>query len=232
MKGLRTGLFFPLVFLVMLPMFVFPQQVEELLNAVFQKDAGRVEDLLASGVDVNARHEGSGNTALMLACFINDVEMVELLLARGADANISGARGLTALHYGVGSFEIAKLLISYGADITARDAEGITPFIAAVFEILGGYESTDVLEILLSSGADINDAVTAGDAEGWTPLMFAVKEDHSYLATYLLKNGADASRAAKDGSTALGLAIENGNAELVRILKAHGAEYSEGGNNP
>lgn len=73
---------------------------KELLGAIVAGDAGKVEALLASGADANAR-DSEGVTALMLAANAGNLEMVKALLAAGADVSATDAAGWTALMKGV-----------------------------------------------------------------------------------------------------------------------------------
>ena len=59
-----------------------------------------------------------GQTPLMFAVCIGDVEAVNLLITFGSCVNICDHSGVTALRYAVeaGDFEIASILISHGAN--------------------------------------------------------------------------------------------------------------------
>ena len=60
--------------------------------------------------------------------------------------------------------------------------------------------------------------------------MMAVGMGHPDVVRSLLQAGANASAAAKDGSSALQAAIEGGNMDMVSMLVAAGASTSAKGN--
>jgi ankyrin repeat protein len=93
-----------------------------------------IKELLAQGVNVNARDE-QGGTALMLAAMANKVEVVKLLLEHGADVNAQSDGGNTALiaAAGKGNLEILQLLVDAGADPLIKNESGMTAAVNAAF---------------------------------------------------------------------------------------------------
>ncbi|SRR5579884_2370680 len=81
---------------------------------------------------------------------------------------------------------------------------------------------------LLSRHADVN----AAEADGTTPLMWAVRQsfnkDDAGIAEMLIRAGANAKAANRYGVTPLFLACENGNAYLVEQLLKAGADANSG----
>ncbi|XP_067933694.1 uncharacterized protein [Watersipora subatra] len=90
--------------------------------------------------------------------------------------------------------------------------------------------STDVLELLLSYGADID----APNSEHSTPLFFSCQTDNMFAASVLLSRGADFRKRNNKGLTALDLIndfdewIECGffTEEIVARLKAYSLKHS------
>ena len=76
-----------------------------------------------------------------------------------------------------------------------------------------------MIEKLLAGGANIN----VQDANGWTPLMFAVAAAHSKLAKLLLDKGADVNIKAKKGWTPLMIAAKHNDVEMMKLLLEKGA---------
>lgn len=76
-----------------------------------------IHDLLARGVDVDAR-DRYGQTALMLVAHAGHREAVELLIAHRASLNITAKYGLSALMPAIvaGHADVAHLLVDTGAD--------------------------------------------------------------------------------------------------------------------
>jgi uncharacterized protein len=72
------------------------EKAAALLQAAEAGDSSRLQSLLATEVDVNAR-DTHGRTALMLAILRGETDAVNLLIAHGADANAADSDGLTPL---------------------------------------------------------------------------------------------------------------------------------------
>ncbi len=99
-----------------------------LINAVREKDIGKVKQALKIGASPNAEDERCRNTALMIACWKEggSLEIVKLLLEHGADPNGSNMYGSTALMWAVreGNLEIVKRLHQNGAYISLESVCG------------------------------------------------------------------------------------------------------------
>ena len=76
---------------------------------------------------------------------------------------------------------------------------------------------------LLKQPAEVN----AADPDGTTPLHWAVRADDLDLATRLVQAGATVRVANRYGVSPLSLAALNGNAAMVRLLLANGADASQ-----
>lgn len=70
--------------------------VQDLLNAVKEKDAVMLTKLLSEGEDANGKND-QGNTALHYAVAMDNAELTSALLANGADVNIANSKGWTPL---------------------------------------------------------------------------------------------------------------------------------------
>jgi len=152
-----------------------------------------VKSLLAHGANPNhrlklARNVGTinevslqGATPLVLAAEVNNTEAVKVLLQAGADPRIPTDQGTTALTLSAGggtdiqrmrapeeraaAVETAKLLLAAGTDVNAAGQYGWTALHAAAYQGL-----TDVIELLVSKGANVNEM----DAFGQTPLSISM----------------------------------------------------------
>lgn len=106
-----------------------PASVEELVAAVKDGDAERVNAILDSGTDVNAVAE-NGATALCSAVLRGDFEIVSALLDSGANPNFAmSENGMTPLHIAAARNDVVatKLLIAAGADVSVRTKDGLLP---------------------------------------------------------------------------------------------------------
>jgi cytohesin len=185
----------------------------------------------------------SGVGAAHLAAAGGHVGALSLLLARApalADARDAAAGEAPAHHAARGGHAAAlELLARRGADLAARSEhnseyargewssksrEAIEPAHATPLHLAveGGHAAAAAA--LLAAGAPPD----APDFEGRTPLHRALEaalegdEEAAAMAELLLKAGADAARGTSDFASALHLV--SGDAELIKLLAAHGAD--------
>jgi ankyrin repeat protein len=176
------------------------------------------------GIDVNAREEAYGETALMWAAAENHPEAVKLLVEHGAAVNERSTAlqypkdrfGLeavitvlphgswTALMFAArqGSLNAARALVDAHADLNLTDPDGST---ALVLAIINGHHDTAAM--LAKKGANPNLADTAG--------MAAL-----YAATDMSTLGEVFGRPGRKSSD------EHSAVDLMRVLLAHGANVN------
>jgi ankyrin repeat protein len=208
------------------------------LYAVQADDLELAEMLLTAGADPNL-----GNlyeiTPLWLAATNRSPRMIELLLANGADAGFKMSHGENALMAAARAGDAASidLLIAAGADANASEAvHGETALIWAAAE-----NHADAIRTLIAGGADpdvpaqvldlapmdwvqIGMVSTILPVGGWTPIMYAARENAADAVRALAEGGADLDARDADGTTALGFAIMNANYDLAAQLLALGAD--------
>jgi ankyrin repeat protein len=135
-------------------------------------------------------------------------EIVELLISKGAD--------ISPLHFAIYMKDEGKArsLIEGGADVNKRTPYGTTPLHRAADSGL-----KDLANLLIDKGADVN----AKDNWNWTPLHYAAY-GHKDIAELLIAKGADVDARDGGGSTPLWYAKDEGNTEIVELLRKHGAK--------
>ncbi|MBM4042870.1 MAG: hypothetical protein FJ290_30645 [Planctomycetes bacterium] len=146
---------------------------------------------------------------------------VETLLRKGANPSAYGkcARyedfgehsplGLAARR---GNAEMVQLLLQYGADVTGY-TNGVTPLHEAV-------EHKDVVEVLVSHGADVN---AEGGFSLIRPIHWAVVKSQREVVELLLKHGADPNAKNGSGDSPLYIARRDRLPEIEALLLNHGA---------
>jgi uncharacterized protein len=180
-------------------------------------DAALVKELLQAGADANAA-QWSHETALMKAANSGSVESVQLLLDKGAEVNVAeSAKGQTALMWAAaeGHSDVVKVLLDHGADVRAASKAG---FNALVFSTLKGDAKS--IEYELKAGGDPNYAVPSGTKL----LAMAASGKHEAAALALILGGADYKATDKTGNSAIHLAAQAGDLELVKELLAKGVD--------
>lgn len=202
------------------------QDYDSLADAVYAKDVKKINELLDRGIDINATPEGFPSTVLFIACSFEGYEdIASLLISRGADVNFKGRDGKTPIMWAAdNSLATTKVLLKSGANVNAKADDGMTALIQCVFGILSKKVTTDVLDLLLKNGANINAALIGTDTPGWTALLFASINGDYDLVNYLIRHGANVNHTSDQGATPLSLAKQEKYDSIVQLLKKHGAK--------
>jgi len=207
--------------------------------AVYEGDADEVARLLDAGADVTLANR-YGASPMSLASEVADTGILELLLDAGADVDSPNPEGQTALMAvaRTGNLEAAKLLLDRGASVDARESwGGQTALMWA-----SARRHPPMMELLIDHGADVDARsvhrdyqrhVTAEgrpknmDSGGFTPLLYAARENCMDCVDVLLAHGADIDLADPDGVSPLHLAIMNANWDLAGQLIEAGADVNQ-----
>ena len=199
----------------------------ELLAAVKATTPERAKAWLAQGASPNARGPQDAATALdHCQGTLTDpnpgaADMIELLLAAGAEPDAADDNGNTPLSRAVrfGSLRAVKALIDAGADVKRAD----------YMNIAWPREWPELESLLLASGAAPRlSARPAAElaAEARSLLDSATRESVLRLFALCSQGGFDINTplpGAPSGCTALMLAAQRGDIQLVRCLLAMGA---------
>ena len=207
--------------------------------AAFAGDVAEARRLIEAGADVRAQNN-YGINAMLLAADISSTELIQLLLRHGADANTSNVDGETPLHLvsRAGNIEAATLLLKAGAKVDAREQFGEqTPLMWAVVR-----RHPEMVAFLIKNGADVNarsairDYQRVATAEsrsksldrgGFTPLMYAARENCRECADILLDAGADVNMPDPAGVPPLVIAMMNGNWDIAKRIVEEGADVNQ-----
>ncbi|XP_048253964.1 palmitoyltransferase AKR1-like [Haliotis rufescens] len=182
-----------------------------------------VKRLLSLGVDVNCR--GWRNwTPLMWAAGYGNSDVVELLVSKGADVSLVDRLGYNILHFAGGGWvttsftspEEVKRHLSLGVDVNCRGWRNWTPLMWAA-----GYGNSDVVELLVSRGAD----VSLVDRLGYNILHLACMGGDLETVKFVLSlNVVDINARNKRVKTVADLARYWGRPRVVDLLVSCGAQ--------
>jgi ankyrin repeat protein len=204
-----------------------------------------VQFLLSNSANPNVQSK-TGKTPLMLAALAGDLETVKLLVESGADVNAEDYFGSNALNYAMDMsngihFKIPRYVQSLTNGwnpLQAEDppARGDWPTL-----VPGGgrggsrahsqwcKEKLKVARFLRNKGAPVDKVSVFFIGPRMTPLMFAVSTGTPDAVRFLLKEGADANQATRQGETALLFACYGNpkhHIRSIRILLKHGADIN------
>lgn len=194
---------------------VWGQSLDRFNQYVVQGDAKALAGLLDKGMDPDTT-DSAGNTALMIASRMGHKDMVAVLITRKAHVARRSVHGDTAVNLAAlnGHTEIVRMLVEAGAEVSP--ATGWGPLHYAAFE-----NRPEIVKYLIAKGAN-KDALAPN---GYTALMLAARGGHVDAATVLLYEDADLGIKAPGGETALSIATEKKNEEMVKLLKRAGAAH-------
>ena len=163
-----------------------------------------VDDLDVPSVQIHGDMT-PGATPFFAACYVNRLDCAMLILenerARGQETSIDKPlqSGASPLHFACqeGHETVARFLITQRADVNKTRGDGGGPLFAAC---QNGFPQ--LAAILLASNAKLEHGM---QRSGTTPLMAACLRGCTETVELLLSAGADVSKTAKDGHTALSL---------------------------
>jgi len=173
-----------------------------------------VQLLIKKGADVDIQGK-EGNTAMMLCCDKDRLDLVNLLLLNSSvDVNIAGRDLFTPLIIAArGDKEdmVRALLNDANIDVNKKGHEGKSALVNAAEQ---GFHN--IVRILLEfPGIDINSI----DGGGYTALMWGADMGHPSVVRELMKyERLDPNIKDLDGHTALTWAADRGHEEVVKML--------------
>ncbi|MFC1603640.1 ankyrin repeat domain-containing protein [Planctomycetota bacterium] len=182
--------------------------------------------LIAKGADVNTTSK-DGKHSLGDAALAGHEAIIRLLLANGAKVNLRAEGRGSAVHAAAfgGHNSILDIIISNGADVNTVSRNG-TPLHLAASPLGSNTKAMDnrsaqMVEKLIARGANVD---AKHPQKGSTPLYGAVARGRYRTSEVLIAAGANVNATDNEGKTLLSLAKEAGRAEIVELLRKHGAK--------
>ncbi|XP_047164582.1 potassium channel AKT1 [Vigna umbellata] len=188
------------------------QHLKELNDPIMEGVLVEIENMLARGrMDLPV--------SVCFAAARGDDLLLHQLLKRGMDPNESDNNRRTALHIAAsqGKENCVLLLLDYGADPNITDLDGNVALWEAM---VGGHES--VRKVLAENGANLQ----GGDVGQFA--CTAVEQNSLKLLKEIRRYGGDITLPSiNSGTTALHVAVSEGNVEIVKYLLDHGASIDK-----
>ena len=198
--------------------------------------------LLVNGANPNSC-DTNGVSVLIDTIKTQNPDIIKLLLKYGANPNLQEINGQNAYHAAAytGNREIIGIIKDAGGNPLSRDKQGNTPFsivlkmdTSIIKEILGNAynitdsdgnspvhiivknnASADLLRSLISEGYPID----TRNADGYTPVNYAIENDNLTLASILLDNGANPFQTIdKKGTNGVTIALAKNNKQMIKIV--------------
>lgn len=184
----------------------------------YAAEAGRL-DIVKKLVEMGASPTqkcSMGHEPVHAAARGGAVEVLDYLVAQGASLDASTTSGITVAHSAAftGQVKVLEYLTGKGVNILTKDNFGRTPLANAC---LGG--SIPTVEFMLKNGASLKESSSYGS------LVFDARTVE--MMKYLESKGLDIAATANTGSTALRLAAQRGDTDLVRYLHKRGQSLND-----
>lgn len=161
---------------------------ETLLMISIRENSVKVFDLLLHHPKINLDQRAkNGDTAMMLATYLEQKDLVQRLINVGAQVN---QMGWTSLHYAavIGNHQIMTLLLEHHAHIDAETPNKTTPLMLAARR-----GEMVLVKLLIDEGADIS----LKNMLGWSAYDFAVEAERRDIAALLQELMQTKSRERK-----------------------------------
>jgi len=214
----------------------------EFFDAIRAGDVARVRGLLAAEPGLVNRRNERGHSPVLIAQYHHKRDVVAALLDAGPELDLFDAcsvgrtervtelldqdpsqvnaysgdgfypLGLAAFF---GHADTVRLLIARGADV-AQVARN--PMRVQALHSAAAGRSFEAVRLLVEAGAPVN----AKQEKGWAPLHEAVLSRDVEMTRYLLAHGADPKQQNDEGKSAIGVAAEQGDAAILKVLKGQG----------
>lgn len=151
---------------------------------------------------------------LMMAANNGVTEQVIELLQKGMDVNTTDRDGNSLLMIAVRTDNqpLVDFLLQHRASLWRRNRYGDDVLMQATND-----GKLETVKKLVAAGAEVQHA-------GWTALHYAVIQNHPDLVAYLLEKGADVTAKGPNGQTALMMAENRHQNDIVQMLKTKQAE--------
>lgn len=180
-------------------------RVDDIFDAVIMGNVEAVEKLIDEKPEVLNSQNPAGFTPLHFAAMTGNKSMLDMLLKKGADVHLLTKNGQSPLHRAV-TVEVAQTLIDAGAEVVS-DAPDFSP-------ILFPLKSMEVMNLLISKGADVN----RKDPSGMNLLITAAVNGNAEISEYLISKGANPDEKLVMGGTALHWVLFDGKEEIAATL--------------
>ena len=193
-----------------------PIYAQDIHQVVSEGGLARLQELIAKNSSLLKVKDPAGNTLLHTASQGGHADIIQFLLKKGIEANAQNNAGYTALHHAVLSRqkEAVEILLKHGANPNIQNVFSVTPLIMAV-----GDGNLDMIKLLHSQGAVIakTDIIL---------LHYAILNQQSQAADYLIEHGLDIPIHGKEGKVFLHNAAKMGLNKLTNLMIEKGADIN------
>lgn len=234
----------------------FEYRVENFLKSVADDNTAVAELFVKAGIDVNAKEEKEGYTALLLAIRNKNQKIARMILDAGANPNAQNKAGDYPLHAAssAGLCDVVKQLITAKADVkeggpqalVGASSSGFIECVRALVDAdapLNGNEATDavslaaskghvdIVKLFFDKGMDVRSSDKYGRRLIDNLLFTAAFTGETKVIRFLLEKGADKNaRGDEDGTPLIEAIQRKSRDEAFKLLLSKGADVNAANN--
>ena len=186
--------------------------VADVMKAIQSDDIHSLKQLFDTQPELAGSRDDNGNSPILISAYYGRTAMIRVILDQGVHPNIfeACAAGLAG--------DVARLLKEDPKLVAERSHDGWTPLHLAAF-----FGHLDAVKMLLDSGAPM--LAISNNNESNLPINAAAAGRRNAVVQLLVERGCPPdARSSDQGYTALHLAANNGNVELIEFLLRSGAD--------
>lgn len=198
-------------------------KIDDLFDAVMKEDARRVQLIISSGVDVNAKND-NGDTALGLAAKEGKTRVIATLMQNKADPWLGDRVNRNPMRLVVekGHLETLAEMLKQGISPNAATPDGVRPLEIAITRMGMIAHGREIFDALMGANADVGQV----PGDNTTLVMIAAAADNDYALKALIAKKATIGGVSTHGHSALTVAARNNSAKAVKILLDAGADVT------
>ena len=185
--------------------------IADVMKAIQADDIQSLKQLFQTSPELASSKDENGNSPLLISAYYGRTAMIRAILDQGVQPNLfeACAAGLAA--------DVARLVAENSRMVAGRSHDGWTPLHLAAF-----FGHLELVKILLDAGAPM--LTISNNNEANLPISAAAAGKRTAVVRLLVERGCPPdARATDQGFTALHLAANSGNVELVEFLLQSGA---------
>ena len=186
-------------------------------------DIKMIEVMLEHGANPNEVHPKEEASPLHAACELDRVDLIEIFMKHRADPTLCFPTIGTPLHHAVwmGNIRAVRKLIQLNVSPNLMNAQNISPLAKALIN-----EQYEIAQLLIDSGADVNQMATPKPGMIVYPIHMAVMRKHYKILTSIVNHNGAIDATNNEGNTALHLAVFRFQNDMVEFLCQKGANVN------
>jgi ankyrin repeat protein len=184
----------------------------DVMKAIQADDIQTLKTIVGTQPELASAKDSNGNSPLLMSSYFGRSAMIAVILSQGVKPDLfeACAAGLVD--------EVRRLLRENPGRVSERSHDGWTPLHLAAF-----FGHVEIATILLDSGAAM--LTVSNNNEANLPINAAAAGARNAVVKLLVERGCPPdARSSDQGYTALHLAANNANIELIQFLLLSGAD--------